>query len=304
MMEKILNILIRFVIKPMLSSKAPLWLQRFAGVLSSFVLRKAPNCTTKRIVLGSCPTLLVSKKEKTKQKQEQEKSQLHVLYLHGGAYVMGGISSHSKLATWISHTLCAEVWLPEYSLSPEHTFPVARNQLVACYQELLDSGISSENIIIMGDSAGGGLTLTTAIAIRDAGIPQPAALVLISPWVDLTLSGSTMQTHINRDNMLSMDWLTFGATSYAGCHSISHPECSPLFADLADLPPMLIQVGTEEILLDDAKRLAEKATNAGVETALEEYANMGHVFQLTAGHVATANRALKAMAAFCKEHHN
>lgn len=295
MMEPILNILIRFVIKPMLSSKAPLWLQRFAGVMSSFVLRKAPNCETKRTVLGNRPTLHVKQKEK--------QSRRHVLYLHGGAYVMGGISSHAKFATWMSHTLDADVWLPEYHLSPEHNFPVARNDIIACYRELLDSGVNPQDIIISGDSAGGGLALTTAIAIRDEGIPQPNALILISPWVDLTLSGSTMQTHINRDNMISIDWLMFGASSYSGCYSISHPGCSPLFADLAGLPPTLIQVGTEEVLLDDARRLSEKTVKSGVVTTLEEYAGMGHIFQVTAGHSATANCALKAMAAFCNEHH-
>jgi acetyl esterase/lipase len=291
-MERILKILIRFVIKPMLSAHVPLWLQRFAGVLSSFVLKKAPNCDEKRTTLGNRPTLHVIPKQK--------KSRLHVLYLHGGAYVMGGIGSHSKFATWVAHTLDAEVWLPEYHLSPEHTFPRARDEIIDCYKELIKAGVNSHDIFIAGDSAGGGLALATAVSIRDAGLPQPRSLILLSPWVDLTLSGKTLQTHVNRDHMLSLEWLQFGAQAYAGTHSTGHLGCSPLFADLAGLPPILIQVGSEEILLDDAQRLAEKAASSGVNSTLEVYSNVGHIFQVTAGYSPTADKALKAMAEFCK----
>lgn len=292
-MEKLLKILTRFMIKPMLSANAPLWLQRFAGRASSLILKGAPDCCLQKTVLGGRPTLRI-KPHKTQSKRT-------VLYLHGGAYVMGGCASHAKFASWIAQTLDAQTWLPEYHLSPEHVFPTARDEVIACYQELLASGIDPKDLILAGDSAGGGLALSVAVTIRDAGLPLPAALILLSPWVDLTLSGSTILSHIKRDGMLSKGWLKFGADAYSGKHSVSHSGCSPLFADLADLPPMLIQVGSEEILLDDSRRLADKAERFGSDVSLEIYPNVGHIFQVTAGHSATADRALDAIAVFCND---
>lgn len=292
-MEKLLKILTRFMIKPMLSANAPLWLQRFAGVASSLILKGAPNCDLSKTTLGGRPTLRI--------KSHKAQGKRTVLYLHGGAYVMGGFSSHAKFASWIAHTLDAEVCLPDYHLSPEYVFPAARDEALACYKELLESGVDPTELIIAGDSAGGGLALSTAVAIRDAGLPLPAALILLSPWVDLTLSGSTILSHVKRDDMVSTGWLKFGAAAYVGNNSVIHPGCSPLFADLAGLPPMLIQVGSEEILLDDSRRLAYKAENAGIDISLEIYPNMGHIFQVTAGHSVTANRALDAIAVFCDD---
>lgn len=292
-MEKIIKLMTRYIVKPMLSSSLPLSLQRFTATAGSFALKGAPNCKFTKTKLGSRPALKIAPKQ-TKQSRT-------VIYLHGGGFVLGGFASHSKLASWIAHTLDANVWLPNYGLSPKHVFPFARDSAFACYEEVLNSGLDGQDIIIAGDSAGGGLALSTTIAIRNAGLPLPSSLVLLSPFVDLSLSGTTIDSHAKRDDMLSLGFLAFGAKAYAGKNALSDPSCSPLFDDLSGLPPILIQVGTEEMLLDDARRLAEKAALAGVDTKLEVYEDAGHVFQFSAGQSLTADRAIQAIAKFCNK---
>lgn len=294
-MEKIIKLVTRYIIKPILSPNIPLSLQRFTATAGSFALKRAPNCKYTKTSLGNRPTLKIV--------PQQTPNSRTVIYLHGGGYVIGGFASHSKLASWIAHTLEATVCLPDYGLSPEHVFPFARDSVIACYQALLNSGLDGEDIIIAGDSAGGGLALSTAVAIRDAGLPLPSSLVLLSPIVDLSLSGTTIQTHAKRDDMLSLGFLKFGAKAYVGKTPLCNPGCSPLFADLSGLPPMLIQVGTEEMLLDDSRRLAEKAALAGVDSKLEVYDGAGHVFQFSAGQSHTADQAMQAIAKFCNSIH-
>ena len=293
-MEKMFKLMTRYIVKPMLSPSLPLSLQRFTAAAGSLILKSAPNCKYSKTSLGSRPALKIVP-------QDTHHSRT-VIYLHGGGYVIGGFASHSKLASWIAHTLNAHLWLPNYGLSPEHVFPFARDSALACYRELLDSGVSGKDIILAGDSAGGGLALSTCIAIRDAGLPLPSSLILLSPLVDLSLSGTTIESHAKRDDMLSLGFLKFGASAYAGEQTLRDPGCSPLFADLSGLPPMLIQVGTEEMLLDDSRRLAEKTVREKVDSKLEVHENAGHVFQFMAGQSANADRAIKSIATFCNKH--
>jgi len=203
-----------------------------------------------------------------------------VLYLHGGGYVVGSIASHSELAARIARAGKARVLVLDYRLAPEDPFPAAVEDAVAAYDYLLAQGISAGRIAIAGDSAGGGLTIATLIALRDAGKPVPGAGVAMSPWVDLTHSGETMTTKVADDPMLTLQALEGMASSYAGAASRTDPLVSPLNAELSGLPPMLVQVGTAEVLLSDSERIVEKLRAAGVPVEFQSEEGLFHVFQL------------------------
>lgn len=224
-----------------------------------------------------------------------------LLYLHGGGYVTGGAGSHTKMAAWVGKAVRARVWLPEYRLAPENVYPTARQDAVAVYASLLAEGQDPARVILAGDSAGGGLALATTLAIKHAGLPMPGALVLLSPWLDLSLSGDSVKTHAHRDAMLKPEWLRWCAEAYRGDASAADPGCSPLFADLHGLPPTLLHVGSEEILLDDAKRLAERAQEAKVQLKFQCFAEVGHVFQFHAGVLAEADQSLAQIGAFVED---
>lgn len=185
-----------------------------------------------------------------------------LLHLHGGGYVNGGIASHLMMCIPMAQTLNMNVLLPEYRLAPENPFPAALEDVVKIYHWLLKQGYTSNNIIISGDSAGGGLSLATVLSLRDQHDPLPAAIVCMSPWVDLTMSGKSHNTNAKEDVILKTETLKEWADCYIGTEKPEHPLISPIFGDLHDLPPMFIQVGSDEILLDDAITLAEIAPNA------------------------------------------
>ena len=170
--------------------------------------------------------------------------------------------------------------LIDYGIAPENPFPTGLNDVITAFRWLLDNGIPPEEIIIAGDSAGGGLALAALISLRDAGEPLPAGGILLSPWADLTLSGESVQTRASQDFILNAPHLKNMAALYAGEHDLTDPLISPVFANLSGLPPLLIQAGTEEILLDDAARIAVNAEASGVDVQLETYDGMIHVFQL------------------------
>ncbi|MGH8452957.1 MAG: alpha/beta hydrolase, partial [Nevskiales bacterium] len=191
-----------------------------------------------------------------------------VLFLHGGGYCIGSTRTHRPLAAHIARAAGAVSYVPEYRLAPEHPHPAALDDAMAAYRWLLSQDCKSTQIAIGGDSAGGGLAIATAVAIRDAGLPLPTALILISPWIDLTLSGDNANTHARRDPMLSHSIVALWSRLYLGTHPANHPLCSPLFAKLKGLPPMLIQVGSEEILLSDSQRFEQRAKAAGVKVQM------------------------------------
>jgi epsilon-lactone hydrolase len=201
-----------------------------------------------------------------------------VLYLHGGGYVIGSPRSHRHLAAAIASAGAASALLLDYRLAPEHPFPAAVDDATAAYRWLLDQGVAPGRIVIGGDSAGGGLTVATLLALREAGLPGPAGGVCISPWVDLTCSGESYQTRAAADPIVRRAGVEEMARAYLGATPPRTPLASPLFADLRGLPPLLIQVGSEEVLLDDAQQLAERARAAGVETTLEVWERMIHVW--------------------------
>jgi acetyl esterase/lipase len=223
-----------------------------------------------------------------------------LLFLHGGGYCIGSTATHRALAAQLARAAAATCYAPDYRLAPEHPYPAALDDALKAWRWLLAQGHSPARIAIAGDSAGGGLALATTLALRDAGQPLPAALLLISPWTDLSLSGDTGRTHAWRDPMLSRAIGALWARSYLGRQPADHPLCSPLFASLSGLPPMLIQVGTEEILLDDSRRLGQRAAGAGVAVQLQEYPGMWHDFQTHAGLLQEADAAMAEAGRFLR----
>jgi epsilon-lactone hydrolase len=201
-----------------------------------------------------------------------------LLYLHGGGYVIGSPRSHRHLAASLARAAGAATLLPDYRLAPEHPFPAAVEDAVAAYRWLLEHGAQPGRVVIAGDSAGGGLTVATLLVLRDRGLPRPAAGVCISPWVDLTCTAPSYATKAASDPIVAHEGVDMMAKAYLGATDARTPLASPLYADLTGLPPLLVQVGSEEVLLDDAVGLAERAKAAGVAATLEVWPDMIHVW--------------------------
>jgi acetyl esterase/lipase len=220
-----------------------------------------------------------------------------ILYLHGGGYVIGSTTTHRGLIARISLASHARVLAINYRLAPEHPFPAGLLDALSTYLWLLEQGINPQYLALGGDSAGGGLSLAVCLTLRALHVPLPAALFLISPWTDLTFSGDSVTSRADRDPVLAItdDWLE---NAYAGGYPISHPLISPLFADLSGLPPMLIQVGTEEILFDDSARLSERVIQSGGNATLEIWEGMWHVFQAFAPYVPEAVKAIDQIGSY------
>jgi acetyl esterase/lipase len=205
-----------------------------------------------------------------------------VLYLHGGGYVIGSITAYRALAARIAVASRARALAIDYRLAPEHPYPAAVEDATAAYRWLLAEGSSPEHIALAGDSAGGGLTAATLLALREAGDALPAAAVLMSPWLDLTCTSESMETKAADDVVLTPRRLRYWSSQYldgTGTDA-TEPLASPVFADLAGLPPLLVQVGTAEVLLDDSRRFAERARSAGVDLTLEVWDEVVHIWQV------------------------
>lgn len=215
-----------------------------------------------------------------------------LLYLHGGGYVVGGCDMHRQMVSHIARAGRIRTLLPEYRLSPEHKFPAAIDDAVGVYRSLLKMGLKPEDIIFAGDSAGGGLSVATLLALRDAGDPLPAAAVLMSPFLDATGSGASMKTRAERDPWFHAKDVAVIADHYCEPHQRQFPLVSPVFANIEDLPPMLIQVGDDEILLSDSERLADECVAAGIDVELEVWPEMWHVFQMFVGKMPEAQQAI------------
>jgi phosphinothricin tripeptide acetyl hydrolase len=223
-----------------------------------------------------------------------------VLYLHGGGYVIGSPRSHRHLAAAIAGAAGASALLLDYRLAPEHPFPAAVEDATAAYRWLLDQATAPEHIVIAGDSAGGGLTVATVLALREARVPLPAGGVCISPWVDLTCSGASYATKAAADPIVRRAGVEEMARAYLGATPPRTPLASPLFADLRGLPPLLIHVGSDEVLLDDAVQLAERAKAAGVDATLEIYDRMIHVWHWFLPMLDEAQTAVEAIGRFVR----
>lgn len=221
-----------------------------------------------------------------------------MLYLHGGGYVVGSPESHRGLAANLSRATGCRVFTLDYRLAPEHTHPAQVEDALAAYRGLLADGESPDSIVVAGDSAGGGLTVATLLAARDGGLPMPAAAVCISPWVDMEGTGETMTTKAGEDPMVAREGLLEMARLFLGEADPRDPLASPIHADLAGLPPMLTIVGTAETLLDDARRLHANALAAGVDSALEEWDDMVHIWPWFAPFLPEGRQAIERIGAF------
>jgi monoterpene epsilon-lactone hydrolase len=221
-----------------------------------------------------------------------------VLFLHGGGYYCGSIASHRTLAANVALACVARSLLIDYRLAPEHPFPAALEDAAASYEFLLDKGYAPGQIMVAGDSAGGGLALALLIHLRDEHKPMPAAAIFLSPWLDLTLSGASWVANARKDLMLDANELRQAAEIYLRGEDPRAPLASPCFADLHDLPPLLIQVGSHELLVSDSTYLAERARAAGVEVTLELWPGMQHEWQFAAKMLPEAQRAMSQIGAF------
>ena len=226
-----------------------------------------------------------------------------ILHLHGGGHAIGSCNTHRELAARISLASKVPVLLIEYRLAPPHHFPADIEDATAAYRWLLGEGFKPNQIIISGDSAGGGLTMSTLLSLRDAGDPLPAAAILLSAWVDLAVTGETIKTRAEIDPWLTPDVLHVQAANYIGNGdaSLTDPLVSPLYADLHGLPPLLIHMGDHEILLSDATRLAEKAEAAGVEVTLDVWPDMWHVWHFSAAELPEGQQAIDKIGAFVQQ---
>ena len=202
-----------------------------------------------------------------------------VLYFHGGVYVLGDAFQAAGLAAQIGRRTRAKVISVDYRLAPEHPYPAAVDDALAAYQALLEDGTAPADIALAGESAGGGLAVATLVNARDRGLPLPAAAFVMSPYADLTLAGTTMDTKRDADPLLSRENLQFRVPDYTAGHDPALGLISPVFADLSGLPPLIIQAGTHEVLLDDAVRLARQAATADVQVTLDITPGVPHVFQ-------------------------
>jgi acetyl esterase/lipase len=202
-----------------------------------------------------------------------------VLYFHGGVYVLGDAAQAAGLASQIGRRTRAMVISVDYRLAPEHPYPAAVDDALAAYQALLDNGTAPADIAFAGESAGAGLAIATLVNARDHGLPLPAAALAMSPYADLTLAGTTMDTKRDADPLLSRENLQARIPDYTAGHDPALGLISPIFADLSGLPPLIIQAGTHEVLLDDAIRLAAQAATADVQVTLDITPGVPHVFQ-------------------------
>jgi len=225
-----------------------------------------------------------------------------ILYLHGGGYCIGSINTHRSLVSFLAKATKAKALLIDYRLAPEHPFPAAVEDATAAYRWLITEGHSPKRMIIAGDSAGGGLAVSTMVSLKENGSPLPAAGVCLSPWVDMEAIGESAKTKADIDPLVQIEPLLEMAKAYLGDADPKTPLAAPIYADLEGLPPLLIQVGTVEILLDDSTRLAEHAKAANVEVTLETWEDMVHVWQFFAAMVPEAQKAVERIAEFIQTH--
>ena len=221
-----------------------------------------------------------------------------LLYLHGGGYVIGSPRSHRHLAAALARAARARALVLDYRLAPEHPFPAAVEDAVLAYRWLAEQGIRPARLVIAGDSAGGGLTVATLVALRERGLALPAAGVCISPWVDLTCSAPSYAKNAAADPIVRPALVSEMARAYLAGADPRTPLAPPLYADLRGLPPLLIHVGSDEVLLDDAAGLAERARAAGVDAALEIAPRMVHVWHWFLPMLPEAQTAVDAIGAF------
>ena len=225
-----------------------------------------------------------------------------ILCFHGGFFAIGSAATSVGLAADLARQAHMQVVTVNYRLAPEHPYPAAADDAMTVYRSLLDSGQDVARVALAGESASAGLALVTLVAIGRAGLPQPTSAVLMSPWADLAGTGDSIKTRADDDPVITADAIRVRARDYLGGADASDPAVSPVYASLAGLPPLLIQAGSHEILLDDAIRLAARAANDDVAVTLDVVPGVPHVFQGFAGILDEGQAALTRAGAFLREH--
>jgi monoterpene epsilon-lactone hydrolase len=245
-----------------------------------------------RLQAGGVPAILV---ETAKSRNDQ-----HILYLHGGAYAYGSPSHYRDFIWRIADAACARVLCIDYRLAPENPFPAALDDAVAAYRWLLAEGANPRRTAIMGDSSGGGLAFATLLRLRDEGTPLPGAAVALSPWTDLAMTGESIRLNAQADPMLNPEQAAVFTKWYLAGGDPRQPYASPLYGDPAGLPPCLIQVGSDEVLRDDAVRMAERLRAARCQVELQIWPRMPHVWQLYARVLPEGRQAIEQIGAFLR----
>ncbi len=215
-----------------------------------------------------------------------------VIYLHGGGYCIGSPRSHRNIAARMARGLACPVWLPEYRLAPEHPFPAPLYDVLRMYRALLARGVTPDRIVLAGDSAGGGLVLASCMLMRQLGLALPRALLCISPWVDLSLSGQSIDTLAAVDPLVDRQWIDWLASEYCQGEDRRHPLISPLHGQFHDLPPVLLQLGSDEMLRSEVELLHQRLLQAGVASELQIGEGMWHDWPLFGGLMPEADAAI------------
>ena len=223
-----------------------------------------------------------------------------ILYLHGGAYVFGNCATHRQLVSYVARACGVRALVIEYRLAPEHRFPAAIEDSLAAYRALRNDGYAPGDILVAGDSAGGGLVMALLLSLRDAGEEPPAGGLMFSPWLDLTASGESMTTRANKDPWFKPTDMPIIASYYCEEGEYRNPLVSPVFADVTGLPPIFIQVGDDEILLSDSTRVAENIAAAGGEVTLKVWPGMFHVFQVFVHQMPESRKAIQQFVPFVR----
>lgn len=277
------RLLVRRVVRPVLGTRLSPVRQRqvINALMRVSVLPKGTR--TEAIRLGGVPAVRIT--------TPATRPDRALLYLHGGAYLVGSPTTHRAVAAHLADATGAVGHVLDYRLAPEHPYPAAVDDALAAYRDLLESGYPADRIVVAGDSAGGGLTLALALRLRSVDVPLPAALGLISPWVDLSLAG--LDSSVD-DPLLDRSWMELGASSYAGGR-VDLPEVSPLRADLTGLPPLFVHAASDEMIRDDVERLVAAARAAGVEVTYALLDGHWHVTHLFAGMVREATDVVRQL---------
>jgi cation diffusion facilitator CzcD-associated flavoprotein CzcO/acetyl esterase/lipase len=288
--EGMVRLLLRAAFKPFVGPPSNARTERaVVGMLAPLMFGVA-GVSRERSQLGGVPAEIV--------RPRKAEGEGVILFLHGGAFCLGGPNSHRSITTRLAKNAAMPVWVPDYRLAPEHPYPAALDDALACYDALLGSGLRAQQISLGGDSAGGALVLALLLRLKARGAAMPACAMLISPLTDLTSGGPSMQSKRAADPMVRQAWLEQALGWYA-CppEEMAH---RPLEADLSGLPPMLVQVGEDEILLDDSTRLAQRAAACGVRCLLEIHQSRWHVVHLSAFYLQSARQALRRLAGFAR----
>lgn len=257
--------------------------------------RPPAGCSIERVNAGGPEALWVN--------AAQNNNRETILYLHGGAYSMGSAQTYIGFTGMLSELCGLRVLSVDYRLAPEHPFPAAIDDAVSAYRWLLQQGVPAKSIVIGGDSAGGGLAFAAMVELKNKGIQLPAAIFTISPWVDLTHTGETIVTKADVEPMFTKSGMDYMAKLYADETDVRSPLVSPLYADLSGLPPVLIHVGTSEMLLSDSRRMRDALRKAGVDCMMKEWEDLFHVFH-TVVYIPESRIANEEIAVFIKKHIN